>query len=454
MAAIPAETPFAAPWRRLAITLLAAVAPQLMQRVPLPGLDSFRLRELARLGGGSLDLGSLSVMALGIMPAISGFMLVEFAALLWPRWRPLRIGAPAGRARLHRAAMVVTALITVVQAVFIARYLLGAELIDGVPQAAVCVVTLAAGTFALIGLTQLVDRAGLACGFSLLLASGVLPHALHLVDRVLHPAPSADSAAPIAPRMALGVVILVATSVWTFTRYRTRAAGAAAARALRDPTSGLVPLVDAASLLMLPATLAAMGLPVGGALLLAPGTTLYQVADVVLVAGLCALYTLLFNRPRHVLAMLGRQGSAVCHREIVRQLWLGGARSLVLLLVLLGVSAWLPYDLRVDAALVAATTAVVMDGVAEWRARRAHGDLVSVWVLHRVFAVNTAREVLAAAGIPAHPRCVIHRSLYHFFGPYLPIDLMVPRGSEAEAVRHLAGLFTAPETGAGYSGNM
>ena len=84
-------------------------------------------------------------------------------------------------------------------------------------------------------------------------------------------------------------------------------------------------------------------------------------------------------------------------------------------------------------------TAVIMDVVGEWRAR--HGrELRSVWPLHRVYAVDPALARLAAAGITAYPRGVYLRTLLQFFGPWVPVELLVPedRAAEAEALLTLA----------------
>src|SRR4030095_8937284 len=69
------------------------------------------------------DPSLAGVLALGLMPFFSAFSLVELAALIVPRWRPLRHGGPPGRARLHTAAITLTLLLALVQALFMVKYL-------------------------------------------------------------------------------------------------------------------------------------------------------------------------------------------------------------------------------------------------------------------------------------------------------------------------------------------
>jgi hypothetical protein len=96
--------------------------------------------------------------------------------------------------------------------------------------------------------------------------------------------------------------------------------------------------------------------------------------------------------------------------------------------------------LQLDVLLVITVTAVFLDIRSEWHARRDHGDLVAVWPIHQAARLDETLSALAAANIPVHPRAANHRVLYHFFGPYLPIDLLVPRDRVAAASDLLASL--------------
>jgi hypothetical protein len=87
---------------------------------------------------------------------------------------------------------------------------------------------------------------------------------------------------------------------------------------------------------------------------------------------------------------------------------------------------------------VGTATALVLDLVAELRARRALPDLVPVWPEHRPYAVAAAREALAAAGIPVHVRAENVRRMLQFGGPFAPMDLLVRR-ADAERAAEILG---------------
>ncbi|MBI3179823.1 MAG: hypothetical protein HYZ27_09195, partial [Deltaproteobacteria bacterium] len=67
-------------------------------------------------------------------------------------------------------------------------------------------------------------------------------------------------------------------------------------------------------------------------------------------------------------------------------------------------------------------------------------DLVPVWEIHQVYAMDPALTALAAAGIAAHARSAYHRTLLQFFGPLVPVLVLVPRAQADAAVAVLRGV--------------
>src|SRR5690606_231795 len=125
----------------------------------------------------------------------------------------------------------------------------------------------------------------------------------------------------------------------------------------------------------------------------------------------------------------------------------GYLAALLLLEHLLG--RWAVH-MAVPVAAAAVATAILMDLVAEGRARWRRGDLVPLWPLHRVQEVDLVAEALTRAGIDVHTRGLYLRSMLHFFGPFVPVVLHVPgsrRDEAARLVRSQLSLATAPEPG-------
>lgn len=83
--------------RRLLVTAAAVAGVLGLGHLPLP-VDS----SLLNLASGNFRV--VSVGALAITPFLSGYITVEWAALLVPRWRRLRHGSRRERWTLERAA--------------------------------------------------------------------------------------------------------------------------------------------------------------------------------------------------------------------------------------------------------------------------------------------------------------------------------------------------------------
>jgi preprotein translocase subunit SecY len=140
-------------------------------------------------------------MALGLKPLLLAYVVVEFAALLVPVWRPLRVGGPAGRTKLHQAALMVGMVLALFQAIFFTLWLERMGLITnyGAGFRIVTTLTLLGATAILIALAWIVDREGLGSGFSVLLladssliarplgkTSAAIRRTRHVVQRVFH----------------------------------------------------------------------------------------------------------------------------------------------------------------------------------------------------------------------------------------------------------------------------
>jgi hypothetical protein len=436
-------------WATLLIPALVLAGQQLLL---LPGLDHAQLTQVLRMAAHrSNDRSTFSVLGLGLAPALSAFVIVEWMALLVPSWRRLRRGSPAQRGSLRRAATILTFALALVQAWFLARYFT-----TGLPQVLrlfedstatrlVITVSLVGGTGLVLVLAALIDRFGLGNGFSVLLVAPIVPAALQLSDFVRTQQPRE------LLWLAVELLALVFVTRWILGAHR-RASGPRPPLVIRQPTSGLAPIAGSASLLALYARLPSAFATEQGTYAPEPGTMLYLIVFVALtIAG-----AVILSRLYHPTAKLGELWRRVAPAESPETLQAELAPALKLaigrtLAFLLAVGALLPFLMRAprsspsfDLLLVVTATAVAMDLLAEWRARQVHSELVAVWPLHQVAFLDVAIAALAEAGIPVHARAANNRALLWFFGPYVPIDLMVPPEHVLAARERLAALLLDP----------
>ena len=81
------------------------------------------------------------------------------------------------------------------------------------------------------------------------------------------------------------------------------------------------------------------------------------------------------------------------------------------------------------------SVAIVSDLVSEASFRWRYGELTPVAWLHRLADLPRRTEDLRRATIPAMVRGRYHRAMLQFFGPFVPIEIMVPVGRGEEALR-------------------
>jgi preprotein translocase subunit SecY len=443
------------PTGRLLITLLAAAVPFGLTWIPLPGLD---LDVLGTLAGGMSDTrATFSLAALGLTSVIGMFQLVELVALAVPRLRPMRISGPLPRTRLNVIALALAALSCTLQAYFICIWLEGAGYSYGqevvhdygwgfrVPAMA----SLVTGVFVMLGAALIVSRRGLGAGFAALLGGSMLTSWLQDVWLMIQRLQMGELPF-ISLLLWIGAYgVLAAATAWVL-RAPTRWRQADEDPVVRLPTSGLVPIIWASSVLMVPTLAANLGFylePFSGWLerfsqLIVPGETIYVVAQLALVVGFGVAFSQLFYRPDLVAATTG--GGEEAHRSLVWQRTVTSVGYLAGLVLgahmvnrLIGVT--------VNLILGVYVTAAALDIKAEWRARQASkAPLVKIWELHRIYAVEPVRRALEGEGITACFRGLNFRSLLYFFGPYVPVDVMVP-APRAEQAYELVLQLLIPE---------
>ena len=217
-------------WLRLAVTALAPLALLLRTRLPLPGID------LGQIPLAQKDvLATLNVFGLGVIPMVTGYLLVEIAALVVPQWRPLRHGDLAARGRLASAAVLVGVLCAAIQSFFIVTWIRSFpfDLLEpGVGPTLAVIVTLVAGSAAHVVLAGLVGRFGLGNGLAVVVVADLALRGLR--TNGTEPPLGLSLGEPVA---ISGLVATVLLTIWISRRRVGDESGT-----LRLPSAGIVPL--------------------------------------------------------------------------------------------------------------------------------------------------------------------------------------------------------------------
>ena len=402
---------------RLAWTALGIVVAYLGTQIMLPSVNPLELGHLRQYG--PLDTSTLSIFSLGIMPAITAFIVVEIVVSLVPRWRALRDGGPDQRARLGLPVAILTVIVVLVQAYFVAKYMqrLRYEVESG--HQALIVLSLATGTLVLLSLARMISVRGIGNGFVVLLVAGwLIRRGILLANLHWNELFVAAAAAAAVSVIAIGI-----------TGWRVREPGGVA---VPLPSSGIVALSQVGGVLALLGLVMSLGVSPDDHLAQWLRDLDHESVAAAALAIMVVVWSLAFARPGRRRELLARSGVAPATRAV----WLRAVVASLLALAAMFVIMRHPAEAKlgpfIDPLMLSLAAVLVADMIAEVRARRA--GLVAVWPLHDPLLVDVVRDKLA--GIPHHLRGARTRSLLWLFGSFAPIEVLVPP-EQADAARAL-----------------
>lgn len=433
----------------LIVTVLAPVFVLLAQHMLIPGI-SLDLEGALRDEGTRMT--GLSPFAFGLAPLLGAFVVVELVALAVPSWRRARL-TPAGRTRLGMAVIVIAIAVALVAGWQLGRGLQAPTwwgengLLSGSGTKAVALVAISCGaaTAVLALAATVISAYGLANGFATLIA------ATGIVDL-------ADGAfGDFAPRKAVVVtgLLMVAlvgaiTAWWVRRRFAPSSSAASSENDRVDgaeapaPAAGIVPLVwvTAVWAAIAVAHAAHVDLPNGVQTLLESGATRYQLARIAIPLVLAVGLGWLVAAPRRRAALLARMTSSTIAPDPRGARWaVACGTTVVIAFVAIGLATHGVLDGEIwRLPVIAVMATVVVDSVGEWRARR-RAELVAVWPIHDTGLADAAAAVLARSGIAAHLRGRSTRMLFGVFGPFAPIEVLVPPDRAGEASALLKDMF-------------
>lgn len=433
---------------RVLVTIAVVVGARVLGLIPLPGLDVDAARNA--LGDDGLPFSNLCIGAVGIQAFVSASVTVELAALVVPRWRGHRVSAK-GRARLSRAALVLTALLAACQGFGIVAYSRGLGLVpEGWGYALVAMATVAAFSTALLWAADLVATFGVGHAVSLwiviqILERGARPVSRHAPDVVEH-----------LPILSL-VLAAAAIAVWLLIR----------PPAPRDPGEP-VPQVR---LPALASGLPAWSLPLG--VLLAaqtfrgfsedwansmPASGPNELGFAAATAGLGMLAAMVLTPAFHPHPELAAWEATLSNVDLAEARRRSGAelrRAARASAAIIGAIAYVPWAVAslagaerasdwlwgvLDVGALATLVAVASDVGAELAGFAKHGDFTAIRAEHSPDVARAIALALRREGVSVVLRGLYHRSCLYLFGPYVPVSLLVPAG-DAERASRLAAAF-------------
>jgi len=275
--------------RRVIFTLLLLAVYRAGGQIPNPGISSTALAEFWQAQRGTIlgfiDLFSgrymskMTIFALGIMPYISSSIILQLLQVVWPYLERLSKEGELGRKKITQYTRYGTILICVIQSWGISFFLQslkspgGARIVPspGIGFQLLTVLTLTTGTVFVMWLGEQISERGIGNGISLIIFAGIVarfPAGLNSIFQGLR----TGSWNPIK-LIVVGVMVLVVIAFIVFVERGQRRIPVSYAKRvigrkvyggqsthlpLRVNTGGVIPIIFAASIITIPATIAQM----------------------------------------------------------------------------------------------------------------------------------------------------------------------------------------------------
>lgn len=177
--------------KKIIFTLLMFVAFRLAAHIPVPGISASSLAELFSadiwslvdtFSGGSLK--SFTVCAMGIMPYINASIIMNLLTICIPYFENLAKEGQEGRKKMATITRYGAIVLALIQALGMTFYIRGALENPNIFSYLVVIITMTAGTCFLMWLGELITEHGIGNGISLIIFIGILaslPNSLHTI---------------------------------------------------------------------------------------------------------------------------------------------------------------------------------------------------------------------------------------------------------------------------------
>jgi len=340
--------------KKLLFTLGIIVIYRVGAYVPTPGIDGAKLAQffdnIARTQGGTLfgimnmfaggAMSRLTIFALGIMPYISASIILQLLTAVIPSLEKLAKEGEAGHKKIVQYTRYGTVILAVIQSFFISLWLenparfQGLQIVQnpGWPFRILTVITLTSGTAFIMWLGEQIQERGIGNGISLIITVGIvsrLPTAvIQLISLVKPSMAQRGQLEPFTLVLMACMLVAVVVAVVIITQgqrkipiqYAKRIVGRKVYGGqstyipLRVNQAGVIPIIFAQSLILFPATIAALvpnPLVQRVAASLNRGDWVYNVIYSLLIIFFCYFYTAITFNPVDVADNMKKYGGFV-----------------------------------------------------------------------------------------------------------------------------------------------
>jgi preprotein translocase subunit SecY len=341
-------TPLISSWktpelrRKILLTAMLFVLFRLFAHIPIPGVDTNRLAALFAqnqflalldvFSGGTLV--NFSILALGINPYINASIILQLLQIVFPKLEELQKEGEYGREKINQYTRLLTIPLATVQAIGMFALLKNQGIVSAVdPLSFITIIcTMTAGTVLVMWFGELITEYGIGNGISLLIFAGIVGR-MPVIFGQAFTAATAESVTNLILLLGLGFAVIAATVVVNeavrkvTVQYARRIrgnkmyGGGASFLPLRVNQAGVIPIIFAVSLVLLPSLLGGFLAQVKSPLLISlghgltylfnPNGVFYNLFYFVLVIGFTYFYTAITFNPTKIAGEIQKYGGFI-----------------------------------------------------------------------------------------------------------------------------------------------
>ncbi len=328
--------------RKILFTAFIFIIFRIFAHIPIPGVDTDRLATLFSQNQflGLLDIFSggtlvnFSIMALGLNPYINASIILQLLTIVFPKLEELSKEGEYGREKINQYTRFLTVPLAAVQSIGMFALLRNQGIVASVnPLTLVSMVaTMVTGTLFVMWLGELITEYGLGNGISLLIFAGIVGRMPVVFGQTVTTV-TAETLTNLGLLVSLGVAVITATvfineAVRRITVHYARRirgnkvyGGATSYLPLRVNQAGVIPIIFAVSLVLLPSLMGGFFLQVRNPVIANVGRLLtslfnpngisYNVIYFFLVIGFTYFYTAITFNPTKISGDIQKYGGFI-----------------------------------------------------------------------------------------------------------------------------------------------
>jgi len=328
--------------KKLLFTAAIFLVFRLLAQIPVPGVDIAQIRTWFNansflsffniISGGTL--ANFSIVAVGINPYITASIIFQLAAMVFPALKEMQKEGESGRERINQYTRFLSVPLAVVQSISVLSLLNSQALLQTTePLAVVAIIsTLVAGSMILMWLGELVSLYGIGNGISMVLFAGIVSQFPIAMAQTL----SVASSQQFLRLATFGAVFLVVIGFIVFMNEAIRKVQIQYAKRVRGSrmyggqtthlpirvnVTGVLPIIFAVSLMLIPSFASQLMIRSGNGMLLDwgqkltiwfnPTSPIYMITYFVIVFFFTFFSALIFFNAQDISEELKKSGAFV-----------------------------------------------------------------------------------------------------------------------------------------------